>query len=281
VNERNKHYTGPTTEYNNWLRQRHGGAHARRTAERNAAFFLPFLKPGMKLLDAGSGPGSITIGLAGRVAGDGGEVVGIDISPESIEAAHALASDRGVTNARFETADVYELPFEDATFDAAFSHAMLQHLADPLAALREVRRVLKPNAVIGLADADRWGSLLHPMTPALQRALDFSIELRLHDAGTPDAGRRLRELLSSAGFTRNAASVAAGCEGSNEAVAVTAAFEANNLEAPQFIAHVESTGLATAADLHEMADAWRAWGAAPGAVWMRFWCQAVGWADAS
>jgi SAM-dependent methyltransferase len=281
VNETNKHYTDPTTEYNNWLRQRHGGAHARRTAERNAAFLLPFLKPGMKLLDAGCGPGSISLGLAERVAGEAGEVVGIDISPESIEAARAIADERGVTNARFETADVYALPFEDATFDAAFSHAMLQHLADPLAALSEIRRVLKPNAVIGLGDADRWGSLLHPMTPALQRALDFSIELRLHDKGTPDAGRRLRELLSESGFSRNAASVAADCVGSDEAVARTAEFEAANLEAPQLIAHVEATSLATGAELREMAAAWRAWGKAPGACWSRFWCQAVGWADAS
>ncbi len=273
--------TDPTTEYARWLREKHGGAHARRTADRNAAFFLPFLKPGMKLLDAGCGSGSITIGLAEHVGGERGEVVGIDISPESIEAARTMAAERRATNAQFETADVYALPFEDATFDAAFSHAMLQHLADPLAALREIRRVLKPNAVIGLADADLSGSLLHPVTPPLQRALDLTIELRRHDNGTPDAGRRLREFLAATGFTRNAASVTAECIGSNEATAATAEFQATYLEAPEFIAHIESASLAAAADLREMAAAWRAWGTAPGACWSRFWCQAVGWVDAS
>src|SRR5215207_2615574 len=70
-----------------------------RTATREAAFFLPHLRPGMRLLDAGSGPGSITLGLAEVVAP--GHVVGVDLQPAQVERARAIAAERGVANARF------------------------------------------------------------------------------------------------------------------------------------------------------------------------------------
>ena len=106
-----------------------------RTASSHAAFFLPHLKPGMRILDCGCGPGSITVGLAQAVAP--GEAVGIDIGSSSLEAAAALASEQGVSNVRFEEADIYDLPFPDESFDAAFSHNVLAHLTDPLAAVME------------------------------------------------------------------------------------------------------------------------------------------------
>src|SRR6059058_3836679 len=102
------------TAFQRWLRGMHSPAHARRTASHNAAFFLPYLKPGMTLLDIGCGPGSITLGLAEAVAP--AETIGIDASADAIEEAAALAASRGCTNVRFEVADVYALPFEDATF---------------------------------------------------------------------------------------------------------------------------------------------------------------------
>lgn len=268
--------TNPTTEYHQWLRRQHGPAHARRTAERNAAFLLPFLKPGMALLDAGCGPGSITIGLAGHVTPAG--VTGIDISAESIGLARGLASDRGVTNVRFEVADVYALPFDDATFDAAFSHALLQHLSDPLAALREIRRVLKPGAVVGLADADLGSGVLYPSSPALDRAAEIAIRLREAEGGSPLVGRRLRELLHDAGCPRNAAFVAADCDGAKETVERAAAWQSAYVEAPPFVARVTGLGIATEADLREIAAAWRTWGEQPGAFAARYWNQAVGWA---
>src|SRR5262245_892986 len=110
--------------------------HGRRTAEKQAAFFLPHLRSGMKLLDCGCGPGSITLGLAAAVAR--GEVVGVDLDSEKIAQAQGSAAKALVTNLRFETADIYALPFPDASFDAVFSHAVFQHLRDPMAALREI-----------------------------------------------------------------------------------------------------------------------------------------------
>src|SRR5512142_1845750 len=101
-----------------------------RQAESHAAFFTPYLSPGMRLLDCGCGPGSITCGLAGIVAPGG--VVGIDLYAKALDAAQS------VSNVRFQAASVYELPFPDGSFDAVFSHAVLEHLAEPLKALAEM-----------------------------------------------------------------------------------------------------------------------------------------------
>ncbi len=273
----NKNQSPDTREaLQRWQFETHSPAYLRRSAQRNAAFLLPLLRPGMRLLDVGCGPGSITVGLAEAVGADG-EAVGVDLSAAMIDAARALAAERGVTNVGYDIADACALPFEDMTFDAAFSHALLQHLPDPLMAVREMHRVLKPGGVIGIADADLSGSLIHPSTPSLQQSLELMIALRRHDGGTPDAGRRLRELLHDAGFPNTAASVIADADGAKETAARAGEWQARYFEAPPLVAHVVAAGLASQAELLAMSAAWRAWGSEPGAFWARFWCQSVGW----
>ena len=117
---------------------------ARRTAEIHAGFFLPWLKPGMTVLDCGCGPGTITLGLAERVAP--AQVTGIDQSAGQIDVASAAARRAGA-NVIFRTANIYQLPVAAGAFDALFSHALLEHLADPLAAVCEMRRVRRTNLV--------------------------------------------------------------------------------------------------------------------------------------
>jgi SAM-dependent methyltransferase len=277
VNQTDKTEAEVTTEYQEYLKKRHGAAWARRTAERNAAFLLPHLTPGMRLLDAGCGPGSITIGLAPRVGPDG-EAIGIDINEERLEFARGLAKERGVTNVRFETADVYALPFEDASFDAAFMHAVLQHLPDPVAALREVRRVLRPGAVIGISDADLGTGIVWPPSPAIDASFELMVRLREHDGGTPYAGRMLRQMLHDAGFERVTAKAVAGTDGGPPEVnRYMASWQMSYFEEPAVIARITSLGLATEAELWEMAAAWREWGEAPGGYSTRLMCEAVGW----
>jgi SAM-dependent methyltransferase len=101
-----------------------------RSAEDSARFFLPYLRAGMRVLDCGCGPGSITVGLAQAVAP--GEVVGIDVEPSQIALAQTYAAERGIANARFETGNVSALPFPDATFDAAFGHTIVMQFRDPV-----------------------------------------------------------------------------------------------------------------------------------------------------
>ena len=125
---------------------------ARRTAAKEGAFFLRHLRPGMRVLDVGCGPGSITLGFAEAVAP--GEVIGVDFQQSQVAQAQALSDARGIMNSRFEVADAYRLPFPDGSFDAVFAHAVLWHLREPLKALAEMRRVLRPNGIVGVRDCD-------------------------------------------------------------------------------------------------------------------------------
>lgn len=98
-----------------------------------------------------SGPGAIALGFAEILSP--GEVVGLDTSAYHVEAARHAAQERGIRNARFDVGDIYHLPFPNGTFDAAFSSAVLQYLHDPIAALQEMRRVLKPGGIVGVRNA--------------------------------------------------------------------------------------------------------------------------------
>ena len=121
---------------------------SQRTAEVNAGFFLHHLRPGINLVDCGCGTGSITAGLAESISP--GEVTGIEISASDVDLARERAKKGGHTNLRFEVADIYELPLPDESVDAVFFHAILGHLNDPVRALREAHRVLKPGGVVGV-----------------------------------------------------------------------------------------------------------------------------------
>src|SRR5215471_21044079 len=106
--------------------------HAQRTADEAAAFLLPELEPGMTLLDVGCGPGSITRGLAERVAP--GQVVGVDLSRETLAAARQDAAARGLTNLQYEEGSVYRLSHAEGSFDVVYAHQVIQHLREPAAA---------------------------------------------------------------------------------------------------------------------------------------------------
>src|SRR5450756_116194 len=90
-------------------------AHRWRTVENSAGYLLPHLRAGQRLLDLGCGPGTITLGLARRVAP--GEVVGVDRADQPLVGARAAAAEQGVANATFTTGDAYRLDYPDASFD--------------------------------------------------------------------------------------------------------------------------------------------------------------------
>lgn len=260
-------------DYRTFLRKAHGPALLRRTAEQHADFLLPHLQPGMRLIDAGCGPGSITLGLARRIAP--GEAVGVDMSAESLADARALAQAGDAANVRFVDGDAYALPFADGTFDAGFAHALLQHLRDPLSALRELRRVVRPGGVVGVADADYAGGMMWPDYPELRRWLEITLALRTRDGGTPTVGRQLRALLAEAGFAQVDVTVRQQCDGSSDAARLQAAFNASYVEAPGYVAHVAGNGIASPEELRGIAAAWRRWGDDPGAFATRNFVQAI------
>jgi ubiquinone/menaquinone biosynthesis C-methylase UbiE len=171
---------------------------AQRTAEVHADFFLPHLKAGNRVLDAGCGPGTITLGLARAVAP--GSVIGVDAEDSQFEQSRAQARREGL-DVEFRKGSVYELPFPDKQFNAVFSHAVLEHLSDPAAAIAEFRRVLKPGGVIGLRAGDLGGLLIDADSEGPAQAFASYIAQQKQGAKDPNVGRKLARLMRQAGFS--------------------------------------------------------------------------------
>src|SRR5262249_53471723 len=169
-----------------------------RTAAKHAAFFTPFLRRGMCVLDCGCGPGTITVDLAKHVSP--GHVFGIDLEQSQVRYAQDQARQRRV-NASFGVARIYALPFSDGYFDAAFSHALFEHLREPVRALSEIRRVLKSSGLVGLRSPDWAGWLIHPPNPLIEQAFHQFKEIQIANGGNPHVGRALRGLLRESGFS--------------------------------------------------------------------------------
>ncbi len=236
-------------------------SHGRRTAETSAAYLLPHLRPTDVLLDVGAGPGTITADLAGRVA----QVVGLDPAPAAVDAARALAASRGVTNVRFDLGDVYALDAADDTYDVVHAHQVLQHLGDPVAALREMRRVCRPGGLVAVRDADYATMTWFPETAALTRWLALYEAIARRNGGEPDAGRRLKAWALEAGFTDVTATGSVWCYASAEDLAWWTGTWAERLTASDFAASALRHGLAETDELERLAEGWRAFGRDPAA----------------
>lgn len=174
-------------------------SHRSRTAQNSAVYLLPRLSAGQSLLDVGCGPGTLTADLAERVAP--GTVTAVEVSAEVVALAVEEAARRGLENVRGAVADVHALEFPDDSFDVVHAHQVLQHVADPVLALKEMRRVCKPGGVVAARDSDYGGFRWFPETPPLDEWLRLYQGLATSNGGHPDAGRRLRGWALAAGFT--------------------------------------------------------------------------------
>jgi SAM-dependent methyltransferase len=247
----------------------------RRTAAREGAFILPHLRAGMRVLDCGCGPGSITIGLAAAVAP--GQAVGIDRAPRQILAARALAAQQGVANVAFEVGDVYDLPFPDAAFDAAFASAVLFHLRDPLAALRQMRRVLKPDGVVGIRDAEFGSEVIAPLTPRLRRWRELEDRVWAHNGGSWLYARDQRRLLLEAGFARSEAQASVRGGGTPELTRAHAEHMRTRLVGPAGWDMAIAQGWTTRDEVEELQSEALAWGERPDAFFALPLYSAIGW----
>jgi ubiquinone/menaquinone biosynthesis C-methylase UbiE len=134
-------------------------SHLNRTAEHEAAFLLPYIKPHHRILDIGCGPGSITTGFAKYVPS--GSVTGIDLAPEVLtQAREHLASQQQSTstplsNVTFSLGNVLEgLSFPDQSFDIVFCNQTLIHIPSPVAALQEMKRVCRTGGIVACREGD-------------------------------------------------------------------------------------------------------------------------------
>src|SRR5579875_773964 len=177
-------------------------SHRWRTVENSAGYMSAHLRPGQSVLDIGCGPGTITVDIAARV--DPGRVTGIDVSEDVLDSARAEAEARSLSNVSYATADVHALEFPTAAFDVVHAHQVLQHVADPVQALREMRRVCKPGGVVAARDSDYSAFYWYPELPALDAWVRLYCQVARANGGEPDAGRRLKSWARRAGFADEA-----------------------------------------------------------------------------
>lgn len=234
-------------------------AHAWRTADNSAAYLLPILKPGMRVLDVGAGPGTITVDFARIVAP--GEVRGMDASADVIAKAVAFAAEQGVVNVSFATGDAYAIDAPDEGFDVVHAHQVLQHLTRPVDALREFARVLAPGGVVAVRDVDYAGVIWYPLIAALAEWHD--VYLRVHRAvsGEPAAGRRLKAWAHEAGFSDIAASASVWLFETPEDRAWWGEAWADRALHSTFAEHAIELGMADRATLERISAGWREWAA--------------------
>lgn len=150
------------------------------------------------VLEAGCGVGAQTITLARR--SPGARIVSIDVNAASLREAAARVAATGVTNVEFQQADVFAAPFQRETFDHVFVCFVLEHLADPPAALEKLKELLKPGGTITVIEGDHGSTFFHPDDPAGRRVVDCLVALQRRSGGDSLIGRRLRPLLAEAGF---------------------------------------------------------------------------------
>lgn len=181
--------------------------HEWRTAENSAGHLLPHLKrivgqnPQLKLLDVGAGSGTISTSLACHMPR--GQVTATDLSEDILQRAANLAMAAGVTNIVFRRANVFELPFADATFDVAHAHQVLCHLAEPSRAIKEIFRVVKPGGIVALRECDMQMWCMFPELAGLVKSHEVFVKTMLAHGGQDQGGRRLVSWAVAAGIPRD------------------------------------------------------------------------------
>lgn len=240
-------------------------SHRWRTVENSASFLLPHLRRTMAVLDIGCGPGNITAGLARKV--DHGSVIGIDISDAVIELARAEQGHK-VPNLSFRVGDAYHLEFPDEHFDVVYAHQVLQHLARPVEALREMRRVLKSGGRLAVRDADYGAFAWFPADLVLDRWMALYHELTVRNGAQADAGRNLKAWARAAGFDSVVETSSNWTFQSDDERAWWGGLWADRVRESEFASQCLEYGLTDERELDVIAEAFTRWSTDPDGVFL-------------
>jgi ubiquinone/menaquinone biosynthesis C-methylase UbiE len=232
-------------------------SHRSRTAESSAAYLLQNLTAGQSLLDVGCGPATITADLANLVAP--GRLTATETSEATLDIARTEIARRGIENVEFAVADVHDLPFADDTFDVVHAHQVLQHVHDPVQALREMRRVCKPGGIVAARDGDYSAFAWYPESPGLDEWLRLYRDAAYANHGEPDAGRRLLAWAHAAGFVDVVATSSTWCYSDEAGRAFWGGMWADRILSSDLARQLLREDRAEQADLDRISAAWVAW----------------------
>lgn len=230
-------------------------SHNTRSIANSAEYLRPHLAPATRLLDVGAGPGSITADFATVV----GYVTATEIDENALALSRGLVAERGLTNVEFSIEDVHALSFADDSFDVVHAHQVLQHVGDPVQALREMRRVTVAGGVVAARDADYAGFIWFPVLPELDEWLRLYREAARANGGEPDAGRRLLSWARAAGFDDVRATASTWCYATPEERAWWGGMWADRILESALARQLVDSGLAGRAELQAISGAWKRW----------------------
>ncbi|KAF2273721.1 S-adenosyl-L-methionine-dependent methyltransferase [Westerdykella ornata] len=249
----------------NYLHGHHASvlrSHSWRTVQNSAPHLIPHLtSPTLKILDVGCGPGTISVDLAQRVPQ--GFVYAIDPSEAVIEKARQHAAEKGVSNIRFEVGDIFNWEaldgVEEKGFDIVHAHQVLQHLQDPLGAMKEMKRLTKPGGIVAVRDADYSAFTWYPEIPGLRKWSALYLKAAQSIGCDPNIGRRLHAVALEAGFDRKdiEASAAVWVFSTPEERKWWCGLWAERTLQSEFKHKVLEKGLGTVEDLEAIAESFR------------------------
>ena len=235
----------------------------RYTAEASAAYLLPYLRPGLRILDFGCGPGTISAGLAKAVAP--GELHGIDMEESQIDLAGETAKWFGLDNAIFHVGDVVNMPFEDGYFDVVHCHNVLMHIPDTAAVMAEVKRVLKPGGLIACREMICKSCFNHPDFGVLRYAWDMFEDLLEADDAHPQMGKELKSHIVEAGFANPRVTMSTDIYSSPRDIEFIYGFANKWFLGPEIVEAAIAYGATTRELCDRIRDAYKEWKDHPGA----------------
>ena len=241
-------------------------SHRSRTAANSAAYLVPLLEPGMRLLDVGCGPGTLTTDLARIVAP--GEVVGVDVSSDVVAEASAFAADEGVKNVAFMAGDFRDAGLEPGSFDVVHAHQVLQHVTDPIGALVAMKSLAKAGGIVAARDSVYSSFGWYPRDPRMDRWLEIYLAVTERNGAEADAGTRLRAWAQAAGFTDVTASSSTWTWATADTCTWWGELWADRTVGPGLGSQAVEYGIATADELADIAAALRAWAACDDATFI-------------
>lgn len=162
------------------------------------ALRLAGLRPGMRVLDVGCGPGDVSF-IAARLVGAEGAVLGVDAAPDVIALARSRAADQGLKTVRFEATAIDDIALDEPV-DAVIGRTILMHLPDPVAALRHLTAMVRPGGLVAFCETDITG--VHGVAGLpLWQAVKDTVAKAFRGAGVdPAFGGTLHTLFRRAGL---------------------------------------------------------------------------------
>ena len=154
---------------------------------------------GSSVLEAGCGVGAQTITLSSN--SPKALITSVDVSEASIVEARRAVRAAGINNVTLRQADIFHLPFPPESFDHVFLCFVLEHLIQPIEALRALKCVLKPGGTITVIEGDHGSTYFYPDSDYARRAVHCQVELQARARGNALIGRSLYPLLTEAGFS--------------------------------------------------------------------------------